>query len=383
MIGIFIGITAVVSLLSLGQGLQESINEQFKSLGSNRLTVAPGGQFLGPGTSDLVSPILDDSDLGVIRSTRGVDQAHGVVARALKIEVDDVVDFKNIFSFDTDSDAQRFVAGLGLFTIGEGRDLKSGDRFKAVVGYNVAYESFEDDIELGEKILVNDIEFEVVGIQELIGTGIHDAVIRIPQDRMRELIDEPDKYSLFFVQTREGFDPADVGEILTRNLRSHRDVKEDEEDFNVQTGEQTVDQLNTILLALQVVIIGIAAISLLVGGLGIMNAMYTSVLERTKEIGIMKSIGARNWHISFLFLVESGFLGLAGGLVGLILGLSIAKIGELFAISLGASFFRMHISATLIIGTLLFSLFFGMGSGLFPARQAAALNPVDALRSVK
>ncbi|MBD3319207.1 FtsX-like permease family protein [Candidatus Woesearchaeota archaeon] len=383
MIGIVIGMSAVVSLISLGQGMQDSINDQFQRLGTNRLIIAPGGEFLGPGTADIVAPIMDDSDVDVIRNVKGITQVQGALSKTLKVEFKDEIQFDSIFAFETDSDAVDFVESVGLFDIAEGRELKSGDKYKAVLGYNVANEAFDDPIEVGRKILLDDIEFEVVGVQKLIGTGIHDGVIRIPQDTLRELTDEPRKLSMIFALTQPDLNPVNVKAIVERELRKHRDVKEGEEDFNVQTAEQTIGQLNTVLLAVQVVLVGIAAISLLVGGIGVMNTMYTSVLERTKEIGIMKSIGARNSHVLTLFLLESGMLGLVGGLMGLGLGLGVAKLGEYLAIGLGASFFRMHISTLLIVGTLMFSFVLGMFSGAFPARQAARLPPVEALRSIK
>jgi len=129
----------------------------------------------------------------------------------------------------------------------------------------------------------------------------------------------------------------------------------------------------------QGVLVGIAAISLLVGGIGIMNTMYTSVLERRKEIGIIKSVGARNSYVSLLFLIESGMLGTVGGIIGLLLGYGFSKVAQLaasmFDVSLVPSF-----GFSLILGALLFSFLIGAMSGLLPARQAAKLQPVDALR---
>src|SRR3989344_1420105 len=115
LIGIIVGITAVVSLISLGQGMQNSINEQFKSLGSNRITVAPGGSFLGPGTADLVTAVLDEKDLNIIRSIKGVEDAQGVLVRSLRAEFNDHSEFVSIFAFDTTPRARTFVEHIGLF----------------------------------------------------------------------------------------------------------------------------------------------------------------------------------------------------------------------------------------------------------------------------
>ncbi len=153
------------------------------------------------------------------------------------------------------------------------------------------------------------------------------------------------------------------------------------EDFIIQTPEQLLGTLNTILNIIQGVLVGIAAISLIIGGIGITNTMYTAVVERTREIGIMKSIGATPKTIMYLFLVESGLLGLIGGVIGVILGVSLAKIVEFAAFqAFGTSLIQVTISPVVIIGALLFAFIVGAISGAFPAKQAANMNPVDALR---
>ncbi len=134
-------------------------------------------------------------------------------------------------------------------------------------------------------------------------------------------------------------------------------------------------------MTVQVLLVGIAAISLLVGAIGILNTMYTAVLERRREIGIMKAIGARNSDVLYIFLVESGLLGLTGGIIGLLLGVGIAKLIQLIAyLALGESLIQATIPIWLIIGSLTFAFLIGALSGTLPARQASLLHPVDALR---
>ena len=141
------------------------------------------------------------------------------------------------------------------------------------------------------------------------------------------------------------------------------------------------NSFNNIFAVVQGVLVGIAGISLLVGGVGIMNTMYTSVLERTKEIGTMKAIGAKNSHILFLFLVESGLLGLAGGLIGVIIGLGMAKGTEYAATAyIGSPLLQASMDPLIIFGALSFSFIVGTLSGVLPALQASKLKPVDALR---
>ena len=380
MIGIFIGIAAVVALISLGQGMQDSINDQFKKVGTNRIMITPGGGFMGPTGGEMMMGQIDSKDLSVIRNVKGVDIATGVVSKTSKVNYKNEQKFLNVWGFDTDDEADKLVTSSGFLDVEEGRQIKTGDKYKAIVGYRYAYDTFDRDIVIGSKITIEDKEFEVVGIQKNSGTGMHDAIIRIPLDVAREMYAEPEKISTIFTLTKEDSKPSVVAEDIKRALRRHRNVKEGEEDFSVQTAEQMISSLNQILDVVTLVVVGIAAISLIVGGIGIMNTMYTTVLERTREIGIMKSIGARNSHILLLFLIESGLLGLLGGVIGILIGLGISYVGTFIAVQMGATFFKASISVWLICGALAFSFVVGSLSGALPARQASKLQPVEALR---
>ncbi len=380
MIGIFIGIAAVVALISLGQGMQDSINDQFKKVGTNRIMITPGGGFMGPTGGEMMMGQIDSKDLSVIRNVKGVDIATGVVSKTSKVNYKNEQKFLNIWGFDTDEEADKLVTSSGFLDVEEGRQIKKGDKYKAIVGYKYAHDTFDRDIVIGSKIIIEDKEFEVIGIQKNSGTGMHDAIIRIPLDVAREMYNEPEKISTIFTLTKEDSKPAVVAEDIKRALRRHRNVKEGEEDFSVQTAEQMISSLNQILDIVTLVVVGIAAISLIVGGIGIMNTMYTTVLERTREIGIMKSIGARNSHILLLFLIESGLLGLLGGVIGVLIGLGISYVGTFIAVQMGATFFKASISVWLIGGALAFSFVVGSLSGALPARQASKLQPVEALR---
>ncbi|MFH0835592.1 MAG: FtsX-like permease family protein, partial [Candidatus Micrarchaeota archaeon] len=191
----------------------------------------------------------------------------------------------------------------------------------------------------------------------------------------------PEEVFGIFVQVKAGQDPGAVAKEIEEELRDYRGVEEGSEDFSVSTSEQLMETFSMIFGVVQAVILGIAAISLLVGGIGIMNTMYTSVLERTKEIGIMKAIGARNGDILTIFLIESASLGLFGGIIGVLLGAGLSKIAEVMAIqATGSTYFVAAISTDLVVGALLFSTIIGSIAGLLPARQAAKMKPVDALR---
>jgi putative ABC transport system permease protein len=267
----------------------------------------------------------------------------------------------------------------------QGRLLRDGDTRKVVLGNNFASdEIFGKPIESGDRVLLSDIQYEVVGILEKKGNFMVDNAVAINEEQMLEDFGGEDEVDVILVVVR---DPDEINQVQTeieRLLRKERDVEEGEEDFSVQSPQQILDSLDSALFAVQLFVIIIASISLLVGGIGIMNTMYTAVVERTKDIGIMKAIGARNKTIFTLFALESGFLGMAGGIIGLILGLilayGLAFLGRQF---LGPDLIMASVSFTLIFGSLMFSFVIGLIAGLVPAYQASRMQPVEALRYAK
>ena len=169
------------------------------------------------------------------------------------------------------------------------------------------------------------------GVFEKIGNRFDDNALVITIDSARDLFNEEDEVSEILVKTKKDLKPSDVAEDISHALRKSRDEKKGEESFNVQTYEQVLKSVETILGIVRAVLIGIAGISLLVGAVGIMNTMFTAVLERTREIGVMKAIGARNYDIMSLFMIESGIYGLIGGVIGIAMGLGMSKMAEIIA----------------------------------------------------
>ena len=381
MLGIFIGIAAVVGLISLSQGMNNAINDQFAKIGSNRITVSPGGSFFGPGGSSLVVEKLLDDDFEVTSKVRGVKTVLGMYGETVAVKFKDETQYFSIMGVPTDTESLEEMEKIGFFDMDKGRQLKTGERYGVNVGYAIAKDKFDKPLKVGDKLEIESKTFEIVGTQKEAGTGVHDVLARISFDTAMDIFEKDEnEYSMFAVVTKEGFEPGEVADDIKEDLRDSRDVKEDEEDFTVQTIEQTIAGMTTILGVVQAVLIGIAGISLLVGGIGIMNTMYTSVVQRTPEIGVMKAIGARNSSIMTIFLIESGILGLAGGIIGIILGVAMSKVVEIVAAQAGMSMLKAYFPWYLIVGALVFSVLVGMLSGILPARQAAKMHPVDALR---
>jgi len=379
MIGIFIGIAAVVALISLGQGLQGYLTDTFETMGSNKLMIMPGR---GMGMMGLSSDKLRLKDLDVIKRTKGVEMSTQIVYGSTLIKFKDEAKPTFVIGLPTDESANIFK-DIGGFETYEGRDLKEGDKDKIVIGYLVAKDNgfFEDGAGLRDKIIIQEKEFRVIGIMKQIGNPGDDSQIYIPLDTAKELLDKEDEIDAIYVQTKEGYEPSEVAEDIEKALRKSRDEKKGEETFSVQTFKQLLETMQSVFAVVQGVLVGIAAISLLVGGVGIMNTMYAAVLERTKEIGTMKAIGAKNSHILLLFLIESGLLGLVGGLIGVGIGIGLAKGAEyIAAVYIGSPMLQASMDPRIMLGALAFSFVIGTLSGILPAMQAAKLKPADALR---
>lgn len=379
-LGIFIGIAAVVSLISLGQGLQGFIDEQFEQLGGNTIIVQP--KTMGPpGSVTDSSLILTSRDLDSIEQVRGVEDAAGVLMRSVPVEFNDEARITFIMGYD--EEYLELFEGLESLEPIQGRQLRDVDKSKTVVGYNHVLGTLwaPEAAVLGKNLIIDGQKFEIVGVLDRTGNPFDDNGVSIPKEMFREIFDVGDEETQIIVKTQEGLDPEDVAQDIERKLRRERGEEEGKETFDIQTAGQLLESFSSIFSVVQAVFVGIATISLIVGGIGIMNTMYTAVLERTKEIGTMKAIGAKNSHILLIFLFESGLLGLVGGIIGVGMGVGIAKSVEYIAMQqLGAPYLQASITPILIIGALLFSFIVGSSSGILPAYQASKLKPADSLR---
>lgn len=377
-IGIFIGIAAVVSLISLSRGMQGAINEQFEKMGANKIVIMPGSGLQGAlmGASGLT-----DHDTDVIKKARGVDLVGGLSVKLAKVKFRKEVKYTWLDGLPVD-ESKKIIDDMQAFSINEGRDLGARDTYKAVVGYRVRHQDlFAKDVRVRDTIEIEGKNFEVIGVMDKIGNKDDDSAILIPLDTLREILGEKDELAMIVARVKDGYTIQNVAEEIKDAMRKDRDQEKGEENFAVQTTEDVQETSLAVLGIIEAILIGIAAISLVVGGIGIMNTMYTSVLDRVREIGVMKAIGATNNDIMLIFLVESGMLGLAGGIIGILLGLiGSITVSQLATVVYGFELLQAHFSVWLIGGSLLFSFFIGVISGLVPAYRASRQNPVDALR---
>ncbi len=378
MIGIIIGVAAVVSLVSLGQGLKDGMNAEFDKMGAEIIMIMPGSGFQSMGSA---GSSLTNDDVEVIRKVRGVNLAGGFLTKIAKVEFGNEMKYSWVSGLALD-ESKEIIDNMDSFNVESGRDLKRGDTYKTLAGNAVASgDFFKNKVRAGDYVMINDKKFRVVGTLERIGNPDDDQAFIIPLETARDLFDEPDNLMVIMANLKPGFDASDVAENIKKAMRRDRDQKKGEEDFSVQTSEQLKETVGVILNLVQAVLIGIAGISLLVGGIGIMNTMYTSVLERTRDIGVMKAIGARNSNIMWIFLIESGIIGLVGGAIGCAIGIAISKsIEYASSTQLGVDYLKASTAPELIFGALMFSFLVGMLSGTLPAMRAARLKPTDALR---
>jgi len=381
LLGVFIGIVAVISLITLGAGLQSAVNAQFGISSTELITVQAGGlNSYGPPGSGVVNPLTVE-DVEAIEKLSVVEAAIRRNIPSGKLEFNDIVGFGMAMSMPSGDD--RKLAQEILDTdIEFGRALKDGDTNKVVLGYNFYDDKvgFNKPIVPGNKILLQDVSFEVVGISEKKGSFLFDSIVIVNNDPLEDLMGYGDDVDLIGVKVKNKDLMDKAKEDIEKVLRKNRGVKVGEEDFEVSTPDAMLGTVNNILGGIQAFIIIIASISILVGIIGIVNTMTTSVLERRKEIGIMKAIGAKNSQIFMQFFVESGLMGLVGGALGVIVGMIIGYAGTVGINNFIGAEATPQINFVLIISTLIGSFLIGSIAGIVPAMNAARQNPVEALR---
>ena len=372
-IGIIIGATTFIALITLGNGLEKGMTERFDKFGLRRL-------FIGPKiTTGIGGPptgiwSLTETDAETVEKLPVIEYVTQILGESVEVKYGREEFIRTVMGMDLET-AEKFFEDVDI-GIAKGRFPEKGERKVAFIGYGIAHELFDKDIPLKASLYLNEVKFRVVGIKEEQGLQSEDFTITVPLKDMQELLGTTDGISAFAATVNKGVDV----EYATKRVERALERKRDDENFEVTSPVKIKEQTGSVLTIVTMVVAAIAAISLIVGGLGIMNSLYTSVLERTKEIGIMKALGAKNSDILTIFLIESGFMGLVGGTLGVLLGLVVS-----FGLAAGINQFgfvriSLDLSVNLIIFSLLFSFILGMAAGILPAYQASKMKPVDALR---
>jgi len=370
-IGIVIGVAAIVALIAVSGGMQNAIEKEFEQFGTDVITITPKG-FQGPSGGG--SATFTEDDVKVLERFSEAKYVVPIVYGVVEVEFHNQKAYPSIMGLEFGQNDELWL-DIG-FDVYKGRFPARNENNVVGIGYLAAESMFDDEIHINNRILINNEKFEVVGIAKEIGNSQDDNQLYISMDDAKRILNQED-YSFIMVVAKPGIDINDFASRITRELEQERD----NENFQVYTLKEIIQQITSILSVIQLVLVGIAGISLLVGAVGISNTMYTSVLERTREIGIMKSIGASNHAVMLLFLIESAVLGLVGGIIGVTFGMGIA-----YAVGIAAKGMSLpipllvEVSPQLMLLGILFALIVGVLSGFFPARRAAKLRPVQALR---
>jgi putative ABC transport system permease protein len=381
MLGIIIGVAAVVALLSIGDGATKAITSQVEELGSNLISIVPGRIFERDGGSNNAQLYYSDyealkDNLTDVRLMAPTYQSFTNIKygdRTASVQVAGVVpEYAEVRAYEIDK---------GRFIIQSDRDLASQ---VAVLGAQTATDLFGRLNPVGQRIKINNLSFEIIGVLEEKGSGFGsvDDVILIPLEtgyaKIFGVTAEQDGERLVSDISISADEPENVNDVIAQATfllrKLHGLSAQSDADFTIVSQSQFLDTLNMISTTMTIFLGAIAAISLLVGGIGIMNIMLVSVTERTREIGLRKAVGAKRTTILLQFLVETLTLSLLGGLLGILLG---ASISYLFS---ALDLIQSVVSLNTVALAFFFASAVGLFFGIYPAVRASGLRPIEALR---
>jgi len=380
MVGIFVSIAIIFVLISLSLGLESAITEQVRSLGADKFFIYPSLSAGMPGANNPVN--MTTSDFDIVSRVSGVKTAAYMAMENGKLTFSSDVRYAIILGFPLDKAAETVLIESSSLKLDEGKFVSEGDIGKVVLGSEYKYgKVFSNPVKAGDNIEISNKTFKVKGILQSVGNPQDDRQVYIGIDDMKEVFGSGNRVDYIIVQVQVGATLGDVANRTEKRLRDFRGVTEKTQDFSVVTPEELLSSFANVLNIITAFLIAVAAISLIVGSVGIANTMYTAVLERYREIGVMKAVGARNSDVLTIFLFESGLLGLVGGILGVAIGIILSKTFEYVAVAqLHTTLLRAAMPPYLIIGCLLFAFIIGAASGTFPAWQASQIKPVQALR---
>ncbi len=381
MLGIIIGNASVIAMVGVGQGAKNLASEQFESLGPNVLFIAPGSQENRRTTFSQPKTLVWDDAIAI------ADQVPSVKEVAPQISANSLITYRNRNSSEQVIGTTPEYLTVRSFEVDRGRffgdeDVKRNQRV-VVLGSEIAEKFFPHQNPLGKKIRVKDINLEVIGVLEAKGAFLgsnQDRTVYVPLTTMAsQIVGDTSPYgtqvSVISIAAKDE-DSIRAAKLQIENLLRLRHKITGQDDFSVNTQKDVLQIVDTITSGLTVLLAATAGISLLVGGIGVMNIMLVAVTERTKEIGLRKAIGAKEGDILWQFLIEATILSAAGGAIGTVVGVTgIVLVGTFSPLA-------PTISPVAIVMAVGVSGIIGLSFGVFPARAAAKLDPIVALRSI-
>lgn len=378
MLGIIIGVAAVIALVSIGFGVRQQIQDSISSLGSNLLMVYPGAPRT-PGVRPTAASqkTLKDKDYETLKKLNDVDMISPVAGSSSYVIV-----YTNKNWTTTVNGINSDFQYINNWTMKSGRFITDAQVERrervAVIGSTVAKNLFGDENPVGKDIRIKNDPFKVVGVLDTKGSGSfgndQDDIVFIPYTTAMERVRGVDYLSMIYIKAKDGADLNRVQSDIENIMRVRHKIKNPElDDFNVRNMATIMETVNETTGTMTLFLGAVAAISLLVGGIGIMNIMLVSVTERTREIGVRKALGATYRVIVMQFLIEAVVISLIGGAIGVVFGIGASKLIS------AATSMKTVISMGPILLSFGFSMAIGLIFGIYPARKAAKLNPIDAL----
>lgn len=371
-----IGIAAIFILVSFGIGLYEYVGQFSSSSSADKITIMPKG-FGGSGLDE--NFFLTESDFRAVKNAPGIYEATGVYYKATEVTQDKIKKYTLVLAFDPEKPLVNEISNLEIY---DGRNLRKGDSGKVILGYNYLIKNkiFPKAYSLNEKITVDGNEFRIVGFYTAVGNPQDDSQVYMINSEYEKNYPDNSKGYNWIIAKADISKMKEVVRGIEEALRKSRDVKKGLEDFTVQSFEDLIKTYANVLNGIIGFVMLIALISVVVSAINTSNTMITSVLERIREIGVMKSVGAKNIEITKIFIFESGFLGLVAGITGVTLGLLVSSTLGLIIQSAGWGFLMPAFPWTLFAGCIIFATLTGAISGVAPAIKASKISPVKALR---
>jgi len=429
-IGVIIGIASVMAIVTTGEYFEKEVTETLEGFGGDTITIVASTPFHITDEEFVIENLEDpeesseysgvsseinietdrgkketETDMSDYLESDSIEEAELTKMDVFALRSIPAIEYINV---NVEKDAELKFGGESTWVwvkgvdpgvwpriskkeLEQGRMLKAGDRNVVVLSNELAKESFGKEIRLNQMILLNGKSYRVIGILEesggLLGgfTGLFGSSVYMPYQDVYSLASDEDlpereTYSSIELKLYKGADYSSSIQEIENKLRISRRVNEDTQDFYVNSNREAIEGVRKLINGLTAFLAFIAGISLLVGSTGIANTMFTSVLEKTKEIGIMKAIGAKNRDIMLIFLCNSAMISLVGGIIGILLGTAAVQAVLLFlSIRMNAPFeFALSLKATFVATFV--SILVGLIAGLVPAKNASELKPVDALR---
>ncbi len=376
-LSILIGIAAVFALVSFSEGLEWYVQDNFEKLGGDKVIVFQKG---GIGEDNNV--MISDQDFNFLKKQNDIIEATGFKFKSAEITFKKEREIPWIIGLETAPEDVRMLEDMSGIEIMEGRALKEGDKLNVVLGYRYTKSNdiFKKRIKLNDNIEIGNISLDVIGFYDKVGNPDDDRNVYVSMDGYESLFPDDESYTQLIGQVAPRVDPGAFAEKFEEKFRKFRNQKEGQEDFTVDSVEDLMETFNNILGILQGVLMGIVLISVLVATVNIMNTMFTAVLERTQEIGVMKAIGAENNTIMLVFLIESSIIGFMGSAAGVLIGWMLASMGGSVLVALNYDMLKPIFPFWLIASCLIAGTLVGTVAGLMPARRASLLKPVDSLR---